>query len=101
MFSVICIALYPLPAGQSLTSLIRIAALWSDGRLDIGDIDVAYREYIFQIWQDFGKHLSGDLQQGQEIYSKDDTSNLKIFEMNYRPWMNADTPTILPQQLSL
>ena len=65
MFSVICIALYPLPAGQSLTSLIRIAALWSDGRLDIGDIDVAYREYIFQIWQDFGKHLSGDLQQGR------------------------------------
>src|ERR1035441_8171532 len=55
----------PPPGWPIISFFDRIAALWSDGRLDIGDIDIAYREYIFQIWQDFGKHLSGDLQQGR------------------------------------
>ena len=43
----------------------RVAFLWAKGRLDIGYLDVAYREYIFRIWADFEKHLSGNLQQGR------------------------------------
>jgi len=43
----------------------RVAFLWAKGRLDIGYLDVAYREYIFRILADFEKHLSGNLQQGR------------------------------------
>ena len=37
----------------------------ADGKVELADIDIAYREYIYRIWSDFGKHLSGDLLQGQ------------------------------------
>ena len=48
-----------------VTFFDRVAVLWSQGRLALGDIDIAYREYVFMIWASFGKHISDDLLQGQ------------------------------------
>ena len=55
----------PAPAWPIARFFDRIAVLWADGKVELADVDIAYREYLFRIWSDYGEHLSSPLLQGQ------------------------------------